>query len=541
MRIEDLSGELKTFEVVKKQKGKAMLDVDESYWPEVCADVFDFEEGVGMAVHYQELELQTGESFCLPPATIGVHPYRWERCWENYRRWVNTWYEVKRARPGWWRAVFVHKALHQQHFRRGDDYIAPENKQEYEWDWHFFSGGDYVPVEELVKPYDDMYNWDHWMASRGDYDVRTDWGGPEAFARYLQEIQGAHVRNALYMEVISVERGSNVGRACGERWAVLRDRVRLTSGPPHREYAFCPGVPGWHRHIAHEVVKVLRETRCDAIYLDSVGLNYWLCEDASHHHSYRRGYHRNALQLLEEVNEAIDRVAPDTVLYLEFWSTDVATQYMSGCFSPVVTAGLGLEGKGKPVAPTGTNLFRFYFPNFKIIEIMPENRTGIELAFFNGNAIHGYLNTEATLPTIERLAPIWRANLDCFTSDDVEALLETGVCGVYMNRFGASGKQLYTVWNALNEELSEVALPVVVPEGWHAIDLLNEKELKVNGGPGDTRVVIALPGRSLSVFAVGEGAKGLRGERAKGIIQGGFNMKPRRLDSRDITLDLHNI
>jgi len=502
VRVEDLSGELKTFEIVKRQKGKEMLEVDEAYFPEARADVFDFDEAVGMAVHYQERKAQAGESIRLPAAAIGVHPYRWERCWENYRRWVNTWYEVKRARPKWWREVFVHKALHQQHFRRDDDYIAPEDKQEYEWDWHFTSGGDYAPVEELVKPHDDMYNWNHWMASRGDYDVRADWGGSEPFARYLHEIQRAGVRNALYMEAVCVERGSNVGRACGERWAVLKDGVRHTSGPPLREYAFCPGVPGWRKHIAHEVEKVLRETLCDAIYIDSIGLNYWLCEDTSHGHPHRRGYHRSVIQLLEEINEAIDRIAPDTTLYFEFWSTDVATQYMSGCFSPVVTAGLGLEDRGKPVAPTGTNLFRFYFPDFKIIEIMPENKIGIELSLFNGNAIHGYLNTEATVPTIEKLAPIRKANLDCFTSDDVEALLETGVGGIYMNRFGASCKQLYTVWNSLNEDLSEISLPVVVPKGWNAIDLLNEKELKVEGGHGETHVVIDLPARSLSVFVV---------------------------------------
>jgi hypothetical protein len=306
------------------------------------------------------------------------------------------------------------------------------------------------------------------------------------------------------MEALSVEmESSSVGRSCGPMWAVLKDGKRHRSDPPLKEWAFCPGALGWQRHLAREITKVLNETGVEAIYLDSVALNYWLCEDTNHNHPYRRGYHPNVIELLKKVDEAVEKVAPDTVVYLEFWNSDVATQYMSGCFSPVVWAAMNYEAQGKMVEVTGTNLFRFYFPDFKIIELNVD-KTGIELAFFNGNAIHGTFEHPEHIAAIKSLRPIWKEYIDCFTSDDVQALIETGVEDVYMNRFSASGKNVYTVWNASKEESKQAVLPVVVPKGWRAIDLLHDKgkELEAQGVPGKTTVTIDVPAHSLSVFVV---------------------------------------
>jgi hypothetical protein len=512
LRLEDRTlGEQKCFEVHKRQTDAEVLDVDECYWDDVKVDnMFAFAEGMGLAVTHQQYDIEPGATLDLPPASIGVHPYRWERCWENYRKWVNTWYELRAARPKWFRDVFVHKAVFQGDFRRGDT-IRPEiaaiNEGGYVnglWVWHYENGGEYIPAKEIVKPYDDMYDFNHWYASRGEYDVRTDFGGPEPFAQLMADLRPLGVRSALYMEALSVHEESHVGRAMGPAWATLQKGERGHSAPPLREYAYCPGAIGWRRHFAHEVDKVLRDAKPDSVYLDSVALNYWLCEDTTHDHRYRRDYHKNALQLFDEVDQTVDRIAPETAVYAEFWNTTAATQSLSGSFSPVVSSAMGMEAAGKMAEVTGTNLFRFYFPDFKIIEIMPENKQGIELSLFNGNAIHGHFVGEEPIEHIQRLAPIWRKYINCFTSDDVQALLETGVANVYMNRFGTTGRQLYTVWNAAHDEQKAVALPVVVPAGWRAVDVLNDagKELEVAGVPGQMTVTIDLPAHALSIFVV---------------------------------------
>ena len=509
LRVEDLEVQTKSLEVRKFVRGFMPLKADFAYRPEAVEDVFSFEQGLGLAVHYQEYPVAAGGTIRMPQGVFGVHPGRWERCWERYRDWVKTWYRPRRPRPAWWREIFVHRSFHQHDFRTGDAYPSPEMERklstpEFEdtWHWHYESGGRYRPAREIFRPYDDVAIYNHWMTWRGDYPVREDWGGKGPFARFLAEARGVGVRNSLYLEAVCVERRSPVGRAHGEEWAVLQRGRRLVSEGKLREYNMCPGSAGWRRHVAAETVRAMRDVAPDAVYLDSMGLRFSFCEDTSHGHPYRRGWHASVIETLDHVCREMDRVDPRVPLYLEFWSTDVATQFMSGCNSPVVSAGLDMERRGLPIARSGTCLFRFYFPDFKLIEIAPEDRTGMELSLFNGNAVHGSWRGQDSEALLRTYATAWRQNLDCFASDDVEPLIESGEPDVYLNRFGGGEKRIYALWNAGTRALEQVSVPIPVGDGEHAVEVLEGRSIEVDPARDDTHVLVDLPARRLSLVAV---------------------------------------
>jgi hypothetical protein len=198
----------------------------------------------------------------------------------------------------------------------------------------------------------------------------------------------------------------------------------------------------------------------------------------------------------------MDEVNPETVLYSEFWSSDLATQFMSGCNSPAVAASRDWERQGLDLSPTGTDLFRFYFPDFKLIEITSEDEAGFGLSLFNGNGIHGSFRGTEAERLLDSYHRLWRQNVDCFTSDDVQALLETGIPDVYLNRFGDGDKQLYTVWNSAKETKAKVKLPVKVRPGARCIDIINSMPLPLTTSASGAQVAIDLPGRMLSSFAI---------------------------------------
>jgi hypothetical protein len=448
VRANDTSNGHKVLDLVKRVAGQTSpRQHDVAGLPEGYADVLNFAEGLGMAIHYIEQEIPSGGACRVAQAVTGVHPGRWEKAMEGYRGWVSGWYRVMSPRPMWWREVFAHRAIHDRHY-------------------HTSSG--YIPTKNIVRDFDDMYVYNHWMDNRGDYYIRSDWGGIEPFRAHLAGIHNLGVRTSLYLEVVCVDRSSQVGQAHGVDWPALSNGQRFTSEPTV-EWNMCAG-SNWRDYISQTVGRVVSQTDPDAIYLDSVGLRYYYCEDTLHDHPYRRGWYNNVKELLRRVRAAIDPVKPDVPLYLEYVSTDINTQYMSGCFSPVVNASMGMTQQGIDIAPTGTNLFRFYFPDFKMIEIVPETKLGFGLAFFNGNGIHGYFEGGIE-PVVAELTRVWRDNKDAFTTDRPEALLETGLSGIYMNKFPTSQKVIYTTYNHGNDVKKDMILRLEHKSGYHYVDL----------------------------------------------------------------------
>ena len=85
---QDTSHGLRGYDIIKKASGETPKVCDECYFGEAKAnDLFEFDEGCGMAITYREVELGPGSEYVTPAVAVGVHPYRWERAWESYRAW----------------------------------------------------------------------------------------------------------------------------------------------------------------------------------------------------------------------------------------------------------------------------------------------------------------------------------------------------------------------------------------------------------------------------------------------------------------------
>ncbi|MDQ1318158.1 MAG: hypothetical protein QG588_1815, partial [Candidatus Poribacteria bacterium] len=452
LRINDTSNTHKVLDLVKRttenENLKRFHDVAGSSkgHTDVLKNV-----GMGMAVQYLEQTLSPNESLSTSPTVIAIHQGDWRECMKAYRGWVMTWYKKQAPRPLWFRKVFVHKALHQQHYHPEDKYIR---------DW--------------IQRGDDMVDINHWMVSRGDYHVRDDWGGAELLKEEICYWRDQGIHTSLYLESVCVGRQTELGKAHGQDWSVLQDGQRATS-EADLEWNFCAGSIGWQDYLAKTCARLVKETDCDSLYPDSVGLRYYLCEDPKHDHPVGSGWYGSVERLLQKLRKA---VKPETILYLEYISTDVNTQYLDGCYSPCVNAGMEMRKNGFPLYVTGTNLFRFYFPDFKFIEIMPETEEGIGLSFFNGNGIHGYLNNPDVRPYIEKLSFIYREYSDAFTSELLTAYYPTLKKGVFSNAFTGDGRVVYTIYNSNDEQIEGNMIQVPYAKGTNIAELIRDREAK---------------------------------------------------------------
>ena len=417
---------------------------------------------------------------------VAVHQGDWRAGMEAYRRWVQTWYRRQAARPDWFRNVFVHKALHESHFHPSGTFTR---------DW--------------LQPGDDMVDVNHWMTARGDYRVRDDWGGPGPLRDEMRAWRARGVRASLYLEAVCVDRQIVMGKSHGHDWSVLQNGKRATS-EADREWNFCAGAVGWQDYLAETCANLVRETDCDAIYPDSVGLRYYLCEDARHDHPAGSGWYGSVEHLLKKIRQACDAVKPGTVIYLEYLSSDVNTQYLDGCYSPCVNAALEMRKQGLDLYPTGTNLFRFYFPDFKLIEIAPETREGIGLSFFNGNGIHGYLRQPEIRPYLEKLSAIYRAYSDAFRSDCPIPYVPTMRKGLYCHAFPGKERTIYTVFNALDVPVEGQNLRNLPGAGTAYRELIREQISPWHARPGRRRSRFASSrARCSASYRAGPGAESL--------------------------------
>jgi hypothetical protein len=118
---------------------------------------------------------------------------------------------------------------------------------------------------------------------------------------------------------------------------------------------------------------------------------------------------------------------------------------------------------GIPLNPTGTTLFRFLFPDFKLLELPRghgSNLTGYKLGFFNGNATWNAFATPEAKLVLTPLSRVFSENRDAFTTARPVPLIPTLHPAVRANKFPGKRKVLYTLYNLSDQPVDGPLLEV---------------------------------------------------------------------------------
>jgi hypothetical protein len=154
--------------------------------------------------------------------------------------------------------------------------------------------------------------------ARGDYFFPAqNLGGTDALRRGLEGTHRAGGRVMYYVEILIVWKRSRIGRSRGEPWALRERDGRLTEHYQGFWHA-CPANGDYQQWFAKTCAALARTTGADGFFIDSELATYnHRCFNPAHHHPHPDVWTWGIRQLLKRVRAAVDKVNPETLLFIE--------------------------------------------------------------------------------------------------------------------------------------------------------------------------------------------------------------------------------
>jgi len=441
--------------------------------------------GIGMTCEYLRRTREPGQAFAPAPAVITAHPGDWRVAMKTYADWAHrVW--AWRPYPSRLRGIHTmtaHGWGQDSLFKDGAyraDFIRPmaDCVEIMSW-WEWSELGPLgAPLDQLkskltagqIKEWQPYFVKDPvtgrlmWNNQPGDYrGYNQRFGGLPAFRQAVETWKATGRLVTLYTDPFRLDEFScETGRQFGQAWCVVGPDGKPTMG--YEVTNPCHDLPEVRDWVIREMRRVMQETGADGIRLDEYGHMGWACFNPAHRHTYAEPgvsqWNKAVAEATRGVRQAMDEVAPGSVLTTEHPAYDYLMQFIDGCITYDSTV------QATPLRPLPVNLQRFYFPECKAYELDHRGADTLDRRkFWNGVASFGRI-----LP--KPYYTIYDENEDAYASRDCEALVPTLVSRLYANRFQATGKTLYHLYNAVGYTVQGPVLALTVPPGQHLVDLL---------------------------------------------------------------------
>ena len=499
---------------------------------------FDEVLGTTMAFSYFGRDMEPDEQWRFASATLGVMNGDWHEAMRSYRRWFET-FSHKNKYPNKLTDAFNYDSTGPEWGFRG-----PGAKQAYNTDptkWGHRRMG-HVADDFMTKIVDGLEHsgyWEHeeitermlaehkataakygvpfklWpdrhgmlegknvlWGNQGDYGLtgyNERWGGLPAFRKYITALKKKGYRPTLYINKAEAAFGSVMGRKHGPQWATMYPDGNYFW--PYSDWQMCMDHQPWRAYLARTCARLIEETGADGVRIDEMGGAARICSNPHHKHTFARQRHYNELQAqsdaARQVRQAMNAANPDSVLLTESVGFDVLGQYLDGSLlydltEAPFTSHVAAHWEGF----VGINIYRFYFPRHKVFDYqISEKHPAWRL--FNAT---GAFNREWCYREHER--QMLKDHADAFGSLDSEPMIRSHIPMVYVNRFPADGKTVYTIYNSGNEPVRGNLMTIPTANDQHVIDLYRYAEVETATESNETIVSIALGPRTVTCIAV---------------------------------------
>jgi len=438
---------------------------------------------IDMKVTYQVKTLQPGETWVLPTAIIGTQANDWHDALAAYKQRLTKWHQPKTPRKDWFRDIYNFRQvfLHTNFGEKGAWNPLTKNidiLSRIEEDKNVFGGVDYVHIFDWMRePEDRIYNYEPWNYLGGDANLRNQ----------ISALQNQGIKVGFYYQGYKINKHSRIGKLSGSDWQI-RDTLNNPQGDGVYLYP-CAYVEPWQNYLSNLILNTTNSFNLNGAYVDvfGIGLEYQ-CYSPLHGHPSKKGKVINNFQVQGEGNmlQKIKNTIPESVvLYDEEMPSDVSTQYLDGSFTSSVR-----NSKGASNNPSGINLARFAFPDFKLFEILAidrpvgEDTLGVKKVFFNGSGlwIAGPLNDSGWFPEsvrklIRKTYSILNQNKEAFRSTDPVPLVPTVNSKIHANYFPSPRKNIWTLFNTTDQTVSSTILRIPHIVGAYYYDAWNYKRI----------------------------------------------------------------
>ncbi|MBI2300075.1 MAG: hypothetical protein HYU66_14220 [Armatimonadetes bacterium] len=464
-------------------------------------DALTPDPGIGVTFDYLRRDRETGGSFTVPSVCLGSHAGDWREAMKVYVAWSNrTWpprpYPSKLtpcwnlAAPGWGQSPLYKNGGYDT------SYLSPRYDVAELMSWWTWSelGPWRTPLEpemliaalgegfyKQYTPYmvkEPVSGKIMYPLNRGDYDGYMPlWGGLPALRAQLDRIRAAGQLPMFYTDPILGDANTKLATEHGAEYGIMnplcQDDVHIPATPKgyvgsYGGYCMCLDTEWYSGWVAETMGRVCRETGVDGIRLDEYGHRGYVCTSDKHQHLFAEPGHNAWLQALarnvRQVHAAMDKVRPGLVLTTEFPGTDQMAAALEGAITYDVR-------NQAPFRPVPINLFRFYFPACRVMELeIPGRRNGRDMMLWNAE-----MAFETNYPA--NLHQMLKENADALDALHPEPLVPTLVPRVYANRFAGGGKVVTTLFNGTGHTVDGQLLAVTPAAGRHFVDLASGQEL----------------------------------------------------------------
>ena len=431
-------------------------------------------EGVDWRIEYFPREYQPGQRIEVAETVLCGNTGDWRAQLAAYQKWTRTWYRPLAPRKAWFRDVYSYRQFFIRHglydFQtkqyRATDFIGKDRE--------FFGSIDYLHIFDFSQS--DTYG------RVGDYSHYGEIGGREKLAAAIAQAQKAGVRVGLYLEGYLIDERSLWGRQHVEACHIIRrDGKPLLWSGTSTEHMMCAAFPVWQDYLAGVCKRVAGELKPDGMYIDQHGFgNEWkICHSREHGHPVPWPPIRGERELGRKIRQA---VPPHVATLTEDTPTDVNSQVQDGALGYSVTF------DDPALAPHRVDLFRFVFPDFKVIQLVSYNNfiEGgwhlLKFPFFNAEAwwLHNPVRggfEPAAQAFLRKAYAILHAHADAFRSGSPRPLVPTEHPLVYANEFPSGKETVWTLFNADYRTYRGPVLSVKHVEGatyrnlWNGVDL----------------------------------------------------------------------
>jgi len=495
--LKDSSGDAKTIIMKKLDKPNTEVPSYVPFWPEL-KDPAAIPDLLGTQFSYRFLprDIAPGARVELPELVLAVSPGDWRPALQSYSKWAHTWFRAP-AIPEWYKALFQTIAVHDnlgnygfyKGFVKNGEWALAEQTRPGDGlvevvGWWKHHNTDFIGPEKITKP-----AW--FKLTTGQYDYWDELGGLD---RLRAEIKGVHdkgVHVTLYTCPRFAWEFSDIAKAhpewvlknhdgsVSEDWSVHLDGVTALM------LDMCYSFEGWRDYMAKTVGRIVRDTGCDGVFMDTMN-DAKFCYDPTHKHTESNPI--MAEKMLKAIRSELKAANPNAIMSSEDACSDRLLQYVDGC---LVKTFEGTTASFSDHDLYGIHFVRFYFPEVKFAEWGSIFEHGARRAFFNGVAYMRGDMGECTDPftgkkmsSKEQLAyltmtsRIMSANADAFHSRHPEPLVPTLVPKLYANRFPGKHQTVWTLYNRTGKSLNANAIRVKHIRGAKYVNLVTGKEVK---------------------------------------------------------------
>lgn len=409
---------------------------------------------------FQPLELRPQQAFETPLTVLEFHRGDWRVPLRTYREWCETWYHPNPATRAILQNVFI---CRRDYPIGGTGYLFDLSTNRYTFPRLIAESRKYLGGIDMI----DISGWAYSepYGRVGEYE-RFELGGSDEIQRNASEAHQEEVATGLYLEGYLVDPRSEIGRKQGRSWSLINRKMEPMKWTGNEEMFYCPFVPAWQDWMAGTAARVAQKTGADAMYLDQYGIadTGKACFSTEHGHEIGAPPVLAEHAMIQRVRRALDETGRPVALYTEQVPNDITSQYTDAAFD------YSLWGSRDYASPAKLHLFRFAFPEFKVIQLFhpgidprAASEEDAKIAFFHGEALWlkgraASWYSEECRAFIQKAYRILHDHREAFTSHDVEPFIPTGMNGLFANRFSSEREDMITLYNATWHTLRGVLL-----------------------------------------------------------------------------------